>query len=350
LHGVKHTEPDGDTSCQEPARLDASMITSIKARLRQPFSRLLDLLSRLSGRRVGLALVYHRVDDLQQDTRGHLVAALGTQLFEAQVRHLGRRYRLVAASELVAAACRRRRGQRLPVAITFDDDLPSHVGTAMPILRRVGAPATFFLSGASLSAPHAFWWERLQIAFDSDLLSEADLAAWTAAPGTWSSGGTEIRAVAEAIEAMPARSREQVAEELLSRLGSDAPDAGMRADAVRALVDAGFEVGFHTLNHDALPQLDADALKRALEEGRDELAAVVGQRLATISYPHGKADRRVAAAARQAGYRSGFTTEPEPVTADSDPLLIGRLYPAYDSLGRFALDVSRTLRKKPVSA
>ncbi len=321
------------------------MITRIKNRLRLPFSNLLDLLSRWSARRAGLALVYHRVDDPQQDTRAHLVAALGTELFEAQVRHLSRRFRLVPASELAAAVNARRRGQRLPVAITFDDDLSSHVRAAAPILRRVGAPATFFLSGASLSAPHAFWWERLQIAFDSDLLSEADLAAWTG-PAARSSGGTEIRTLAEAIEAMPPQGREQVAEELLRRLGSDAPDAGMRAADVRALAAAGFEVGFHTLRHDALPALDDHVLKRVMEDGRDELAAVLGRRLTTISYPHGKADPRVAAAARRAGYRSGFTTEPEPLTSEGDPLLIGRLYPAYDSLGRFALDVSRTLRKR----
>ena len=52
---------------------------------------------------------------------------------------------------------------------------------------------------------------------------------------------------------------------------SDPPDAGLRAEDVRTLADAGFEVGFHTLRHDPLPQLDDEALRRAMVDGRAEL-------------------------------------------------------------------------------
>ena len=55
------------------------------------------------------------------------------------------------------------------MAITFDDDLRSHVDFAAPLLARVGATATFFLSGSSLDDPNRFWWERLQEAFDRGL-------------------------------------------------------------------------------------------------------------------------------------------------------------------------------------
>jgi peptidoglycan/xylan/chitin deacetylase (PgdA/CDA1 family) len=320
------------------------MIERVKARLRRPAAAVLDLLARWSGRRVGLALVYHRVGEAQAREH-HLVAALDSELFETQLGHLKRRYRVVPASELAPAVEARRRGQRLPVAITFDDDLPSHVRVTMPILLRVGVHATFFLSGGSLSAPFAFWWERLQVAFDRGLLAPAELKEW--------GGGAEdatdppgIRTVARAIEAMPAERRERIADTLLERLGSDPADAGLSAVDLRTLADAGFEVGFHTLRHDPLPQLDDEALSRAMVEGRTELAAVPASPITMISYPHGKADGRVAQAACEAGYRYGFTTSPEPLRDDTNPLLIGRLYPDYDSLGRFAMKVSGTLRTR----
>src|SRR5215211_25860 len=319
------------------------MITRLRARVILSFAALLDLLSRWSRRRIGLALVYHRIGDPQEDRKGHLVAALGTELFEAQLRQLKRRYRLVPAEDLASAVAARRRGQRLPIAITFDDDLRSHIRTAMPILRRVGVPAAFFLSGRSLSGPFAFWWERLQLAFDRSLLDADELRVWTGT-GSPSGAAPDIRTVARAIEAMPRARREQVAVDLVERLGGDPPDSGLRTEDVRGLVAAGFEIGFHTLRHDALPPLDDETLKRALEDGRAELASLVGPPT-MISYPHGKADARVAAAAREAGYRFGFTNEPEPLAMGTDPLLIGRLYPIYDSLGRFAVIVSRTLRK-----
>ena len=142
------------------------MARRVKRFLKRPVARWIEFRCRWSKRRVGLALCYHRISDPQGDAERELVPALGIKGFEAHVRYLNRRCRLVRASELLDAARERRRGERFPVAITFDDDLPSHVRGAMPVLQRHGAPATFFLCGASLERPFAFWWERLQRAWD----------------------------------------------------------------------------------------------------------------------------------------------------------------------------------------
>jgi hypothetical protein len=44
-----------------------------------------------------------------------------------------------------------------------------------------------------------------------------------------------------------------------------------------------------------------------LTEGRAELESLLGHRLTMIAYPHGKADTRVADAARAAAFDYGFT-------------------------------------------
>jgi len=315
----------------------------LKERLRTPYAIFLDLVTRWSAGRAGLALVYHRIDHRQQDTESHLVAAIGSGRFEAQLRRLRARYRLVPASELHGAVRARRRGQRMPVAITFDDDLPSHVRAAMPRLASLGIPATFFLSGASLHNPFAFWWERLQSALDDHRVSEQELRAKVSLAAT-PAGRGGIRGIASKMEVMPREEREEVARWLLQRIGSDPDDAGLRTEDVRALVAAGFEIGFHTRGHDALPQLSDEELERAMSEGRAELEEIAGDKLSLIAYPHGKADSRVAAAARAAGYRFGFTTSPERIADEGDALLMGRLYPSYHSIGRFELEVARTLR------
>jgi hypothetical protein len=94
--------------------------------------------------------------------------------------------------------------------------------------------------------------------------------------------------------------------------------------------------------------LDDDDLARAMEEGRSELADTVGQPLTAISYPHGRADARVASAARAAGFDVGFTGSPELVTDQSDPLLLGRLSPSYKSLGEFAFEIAWTILRATV--
>jgi len=287
---------------------------------------LIDVATRWSSRRAGLALVYHRVGDPQGAPARQLVPQLGTALFESQLGYLRRRYRLVRASELPKAVRERRRGQRFPVAVTFDDDLDSHARVAMPILQRHRVRATFFLCGASLEAPFTFWWERLERAFDP------------------SKGGGSIHELAREIEALPQDERAAAAEQLKTRAGEDPPEAGIRQEQVSALARAGFEIGFHTLRHDPLPELADDALRRALTDGRQRLADIVGEEIAGISYPHGRADARVAAAARAAGYTVGFTNAQEPARDGTDPLLLGRLEPSFGSAGHLALRVARVLR------
>jgi peptidoglycan/xylan/chitin deacetylase (PgdA/CDA1 family) len=319
------------------------MSPGIKSRLRGPYTRLLELATRWSRRRVGLALAYHKLGDSQEGRQDHLVAALASGLFEGQLRHLKAHYRPVPASELISAVHERRLGERIPVAVTFDDDLPSHLRIAMPILLRVGVPATFFVCGASLEGPHSFWWERLQYAFDRegpdavrDLLPSSPPRGGAAAP--------TIREAARAIEGLPTDEKEEIGQRLLQRIGSDPPDAGLRAADLRALVENGFEIGFHTRGHPVLTNLSDDELKAALTEGREEIEAIAGDRLRLISYPHGKGDRRVAEAARSAGYLLGFTTEARAVHEGDDPRLIGRPYPSYAGVDRFALELARTLR------
>ena len=323
----------------------AATLELVKAVLRPPVAMALRMLARWSTRRVGLALVYHGIAPTDGSRHTEILPPLDARVFEAQVRHLARHFQVVPASQLVAATRERRRGRRFPVAITLDDDLASHRELAMPILRRARVPATFFLSGVSLDGPFSFWWERLQRAVERGLVSESGrgitlLQGAIRAPG---GRGEGLRETARAVEEMPPHDRAAVAAELASKLGPDPAGSGLREEDVRMLVENGFEIGFHTLRHDALPALDDDGLARAMSEGRARLAAVVGRDLDVIAYPHGKADARVAAAARAAGYAFGFTTSGEAVLPTSDPLLLGRAYPASPSTGRFALQLARAL-------
>lgn len=312
--------------------------------LGRPAGRVLVTVLRLSGRKVGVALMYHRVDERTGDPARELVPPHSAQLFEAQLRHVRSCYRVVPASELLAASTERRRGQRFPVAITFDDDLRCHRRVAAPVLQRLRLPATFFVCGASLRRPFAFWWEQLQVAVDRGIPVRSRVPALASAPTPAGDSGdpTGIHALGETIIAMDPAARDAVTRGLGTLV--EAPhDAGLPAEELRSLAQAGFEIGFHTLRHDALALLSDGPLERALREGRSEVEAIVGHAVTAIAYPHGRADARVAEAARTAGYGFGFTTQAQPVQPHSDPLLIGRIEPSFASAGGFALRLLRTL-------
>jgi peptidoglycan/xylan/chitin deacetylase (PgdA/CDA1 family) len=221
---------------------------------------------------------------------------------------------------------------------------------ALPALREAGLTATLFLGGTSLQEPRPFWWEDLQRAVDQRLVApdalphvaEADLGA------ALSRSPKAIFRVAATIEQLEPAQRDEVSATLRAAVRFNGTDEGVRADDVRALVHAGCDVGFHTLRHDRLPLLSDAAVADALREGRDELAAIVGRELDAISYPYGKADKRVADAARAAGYRFGFTTKRHAVTPESDPLLLPRIAPAM-SFGKTALRLAHALASSTAS-
>jgi peptidoglycan/xylan/chitin deacetylase (PgdA/CDA1 family) len=296
---------------------------------------------RRSARQAGIALVYHRVGSPGGDERYELVPALQSGLFAAHLQHLGANYRVVPPSQLFDAACERRRGERFPVAITFDDDLASHANVVAPALARAGLPAAFFLCGAWVDTPRTFWWQDLQTLVDGHRLP-VRLSAWP----DLDLGSTArrlpkaIHDIAEQIERLRPEARDAVAAEL--RALADGECGGLSDRDVRGIVAAGLELGFHTRRHYLLSTLDDSQLRFAMREGRNRLEALAGERLTMIAYPHGKADGRIAAAARAEGYERGFTGWGFPVEPTTDPLLIGRLeappVPAFE-LGRLIHEV-----------
>ena len=298
---------------------------------------------RWSGRRVGAALVYHRISLTGHDS-SEFLATHAREVFEEHLRHLRSRYEVVPASELMEAVARRRRGGRIPVAITFDDDLRSHAEVALPVLRTLGLRATFFLCGRSLEQPFRFWWERLEAIAERGMApAELATAPWwppeVGPPGTFREAG-------ETIQALDAGRREQRDAWLDARAGPDPESAGMRTAYVESLVAGGQEIGFHTLHHPFLPSLEGDELASAFRDGRERLGQLSGSELAGFAYPHGGWNERSVEAARDAGFRYAFTLEREPVTDRSDPLRLGRME-SMATHGRFALELALLCARRP---
>ena len=93
---------------------------------------------RASPARVAGALVYH--ETFRTPPSGEqVVPGITAAALERHLRHLRRSYELVPASQLHGAMLARRRGRPIPIAVTFDDDLASHLEVAAPLLRRLAA-------------------------------------------------------------------------------------------------------------------------------------------------------------------------------------------------------------------
>ena len=214
-----------------------------------------------------------------------------------------RRYRVVPASEVLGEARACRRGAPIPIALTFDDDLYSHLDVIAPILLRRGFPATFFV-GPPLPPGAAFWWEDLQaLADEVRLPSHLDSLPRDGpdARGTTRAARDPRPRPGDRVSASgPAATPSQPSSHALAGMNTR---RRLDAEAMVSLVEAGFELGFHTRHHYLLTTLDDERLTRELTDGRGILETIAKSPIAVMAYPHGKADTRVAQAARAARLR-----------------------------------------------
>lgn len=216
-------------------------------------------------------------------------------------------------------------------ALTFDDDNVNHARHVLPVLRERDVPATFFLSGRWLFGYGPYWWEVLE---DRIQRSGAEtVAADLGVPGA----PTPPRIAAAITGTAAAR---ELADEGRGRLA-----VGMDGDAARALVVAGMEIGFHTVDHHLLTSLDDEELAAALVDGRDDLAAAAGTPLERFAYPHGGVDGRVAAATAAAGYRTAWTTAKVLDVPDAPRMRRGRWDVGHLPLGHFRSRLLRALAR-----
>lgn len=204
-------------------------------------------------------------------------------------------------------------GDRRPYfGLTFDDDSITHHDVVLPMLARFQVPATFFLSGRSLHDLPPPWFEIL----DRLILDR---------------GASEIGRLLDIRSADP-RDMAEICEmdpRLQRRLEAESIDTSesLGRDHIEAIVNAGMTVGFHTLHHQRMIELPDDAIDVATVDGRIELEAVVGAGLNFFAYPHGKADRRIAARVERAGFIAAWTGSPGAMGPRSDPYLLGRWEP-----------------------
>lgn len=191
-----------------------------------------------------VVLVYHGVGTAPDDDARLLVSP---QRLESHIRFLQRRgYRFTTAEELAGNG----RPQAGTAVLTFDDGFRSCLTEAVPLLRRLGVSATFYVCPGLLGGQH------------------------------WHMPGEAGR--------------------LLDK------------DEVGALVEAGMEVGSHSVSHPDLRLLDGGALTVELEESKAAVEEITGRPCRTLAYPYGLHDERVESAAGEAGYELAFAWLPGP--------------------------------------
>jgi peptidoglycan/xylan/chitin deacetylase (PgdA/CDA1 family) len=196
-------------------------------------------------RRTPTIIIYHAIaDDLSARAGDRLCVSAAT--FERQMTYLSRRRTVVGLEAALGGGT----AGRPAVAITFDDAFRSVLTVALPLLKRLGFPATVFVP--------THWLEEPAEAGDGRDVGRFDL---------------------------------------------------LTIDDVRELRQQGLEVGSHGHTHADLGRLGTAAIEAELGASVERLTAITGERPRYLAWPYGHVSPQAVAAAEAAGFAAGFTTD-----------------------------------------
>lgn len=295
-------------------------------------------------------LIFHRVVPEPDPMRpGEPDAAR----FTWQMEWVGSLFRVLPLGEAVA----RLRAGTLPAraaCITFDDGYADNHEIALPILRRLGLPATFFIATGFLNGGRMFndtVIEMLRQAPEGEL----DLTAEELGHHRIASVGDRLAAVGAILRRIKYATLEQRRDwldRLAARLPSDLPDDLMMQDRqVIDLVRQGMEVGAHTVNHPILSREPPSRVRNEIAESSATLARLTGTAIRLFAYPNGRlgddfTDEH-SALVRDLGFDTAVTTHMGTATRNTDPYRLPRFTPWDRTRQRFALRLVRNVVSHP---
>ena len=284
-----------------------------------------------AGKRGRLSiLIYHRAlavpDPILHD-------AIDAATFERHMALLRAEFNVLPLGE----ACSRLARGGLPAraaCITFDDGYTDNEQTALPILKRLGLQATFFVS-TGFSEGGMMFNDGVIEAVRSAPAGMHDLSRFGLGRYSFDDSASRRAAIDALLAQIKYRQpleRDALVEELAAAMRSTLPkNLMMRPAQIKRLHDEGMQIGGHTVNHPILAVLDAQQARAEIIGGKHRLEEITGAPVMLFAYPNGKPGRdygpRDVQLVKEAGFTAAVSTSGGVADRGSDIFQLPRFGP-----------------------
>lgn len=236
-------------------------------------------------------------------------------------------------------------------AITFDDGYADNATHALPILRRHGLPATFFVATSFLDGGR-MWNDTLIEAIrgcqsDALDLGEAGLGCFQLT--TVVDRRLAIESLLGRIKHLAPERRNEAVVQVQGAVSTALPDdLMMTSRQVIQLRDAGMQIGSHTCTHPILASLPDGQALQEIQTSKGMLEALLDEPVTLFAYPNGRPGKdyleKHAVMVRQAGFAAAVSTASGVSTATTDVFQLPRFTPWDRTRLRYGIRLMLNLR------
>ncbi len=301
-----------------------------------------------------ITLMYHRIDEVDTNPWG---VCISPENFEKQICFLKKNLNVIAIDDLITSIGSGKFPKKT-VCITFDDGYADNYIHAKPILEKYHCAATFFIATSFINQNNSFWWDELEMIFlhsnklpdrltlqignktTSYLLKETELTKqqwlqqkkWKWHESTPTDRCTIFLSIWKQLTALSPENIAAVINEL--KHWSHCNDQEyprrlpMNAEQLHKLfTNKLFTPGVHTHTHCDLSQQKKQIQFKEIETCQNILKNKYNVARHYLSYPFGRYNADTIENIKELQFSACFTTEPLPLSRDSNKFLLGRYQP-----------------------
>jgi len=241
-------------------------------------------------------------------------------------------------------------------AITFDDGYADNYQIALPILKKHGLSATFFVATGHLNGGR-MWNDTVVESIRNSRMDKLDLSKSQAFAGSqlniFPIGSllekrSAIETILGRIKYLQSADRETEITLIADQIGTNLPnDLMMTSEQIIEMHRSGMLIGAHTVTHPILANLQAAEVRAEISESKKYLEALLQEDIRLFAYPNGKPNldyqARDSQIIKELGFDAALTTAWGVVDRDSDLMQLPRFTPWDQSELRFGIRLIKNI-------
>ena len=240
-----------------------------------------------------------------------------------------------------------------PACITFDDGYADNHDVAVPVLKRHGLSATFFIATGFLDGGR-MWNDSIIESvrlYGRSSLDLTELGLGCHASGTIAEKRAAITTLIGQIKYRPVEERISITEKIAQLCEVRLPhDLMMTSNEVKAMLQAGMQIGAHTVSHPILARAPDNEVREEIQTSKRSLEQLLGERVGLFAYPNGKpgADYKPhhVDVVRSLGFDAAVSTAPGASGGQDDLFQLRRFTPWDRTKLRFFVRMAANLRRR----